>query len=364
MYDRRLQNRVHQNPITELKVWLRVNGKRVIHNVAAVIETDEHNADQIINSNEHWYMKEVTGSKKRVTFPVRIAREPFEHYVLEGDAVYFRTSEGFYRHRSRTPRLTIEDEKTALRALKEVASYYRSFTYYSASQFTDPSKCPIFIEIDDTIRATRLQRRLETHAKWLYDLYATQQNNEKSFNSFLSVVGSGGIGLIDSIEFNEIPVSSEDYRVRVGGRVVTQKRTKKMVIPQIRIGSSVLSPSQLSEGTFRTLAMLFYILSDSSGLLLIEEPEVCIHHGLLASVIEIIKERSEDKQIVISTHSDFILDHLATDSVYVVNRKHAGGTSIAGLNAFLGASDGNALRKFLDQEGTLGEYWKLGALDD
>ena len=72
-----------------------------------------------------------------------------------------------------------------------------------------------------------------------------------------------------------------DYRVRSGGRVRELKREKILVIPQFAVGRNVLSPSQLSEGTFKTITLLFYVMTERSSALLIEEPEVCVHHDLL-----------------------------------------------------------------------------------
>src|SRR4051794_9707209 len=55
---------------TTLKVWLDYNGSRVIHTVTAIVDTDEHNQDRILNARESWYMKGVTGTKKRLHFPI------------------------------------------------------------------------------------------------------------------------------------------------------------------------------------------------------------------------------------------------------------------------------------------------------
>ena len=92
-------------------------------------------------------------------------------------------------------------------------------------------------------------------------------------------------------------------------------------MPSFSIDGNTLSPNQLSEGTFKTLALLYYVLTDESNLLLIEEPEVCIHHGLLNSIIALIKAYSKQKQIVISTHSDFVLDQIAPEDLVLVTRQ-------------------------------------------
>lgn len=120
----------------------------------------------------------------------------------------------------------------------------------------------------------------------------------------------------------------------------------------------------MSEGTFKTLALVFYILSDKSELLLIEEPEVCIHHGLLSSIIELIKIQSKKKQIIISTHSDFVLDKLTPENVILVKKNPDKGTVATPLTKHLSKNDYSALKDYLANSGNLGEYWKEGGFEN
>jgi predicted ATPase len=101
-----------------------------------------------------------------------------------------------------------------------------------------------------------------------------------------------------------------------------------MIIPTVQIGKSKLSFNQLSEGTLRTLAMLFYVVTEKSELLLLEEPEVCVHHGLLNNVIAIIKEFSRRKQIFFSTHSETVVDGLLPEQILLVEKTDDAGTTV------------------------------------
>src|SRR6185295_120196 len=94
--------------------------------------------------------------------------------------------------------------------------------------------------------------------------------DNRRYVQFLEIVGPRGLRLIDGLRFKAVPTSSTDYSVRVGGRVETRKRHKLLVIPQFKIGNQKLSPNQLSEGTFKTLALLFHIITEDASLLLIE----------------------------------------------------------------------------------------------
>ncbi|GAH74437.1 unnamed protein product, partial [marine sediment metagenome] len=92
--------------------------------------------------------------------------------------------------------------------------------------------------------------------------------------------------------------------------------------------------------------------------------EVCIHHGLLSSVIELIKQYSDEKQVFISTHSDYILDELDQSNVFVVWNDKSEGISVRPLTKWMPKEDILALKTFLASEGNLGEYWRSGGFDD
>jgi len=97
--------------------------------------------------------------------------------------------------------------------------------------------------------------------------------------------------------------------------------------------------------------------------MIIEEPEVCVHTGLLNSIIELIKVYSKEKQIIISTHSDSVLDQLDLENVYTVRRTSDEGTVVKSLVKSLRGTDLLALKEYLETEGSLGEYWKHGDLE-
>jgi len=123
-------------------------------------------------------------------------------------------------------------------------------------------------------------------------MYFAQESGSGAFKRFIDVVGPHGIALISGLTFKKVRTSSTNYSVRVGWKVEIRKRHKLLIIPQFKIGRLSLSPNQLSEGTFKTLALIFHIMTDESHAVLIEEPEVCVHHGLLSSILELIKSSS------------------------------------------------------------------------
>ena len=250
----------------------------------------------------------------------------------------------------------------AIKPLLNIANHLTDMRYYSASQFTNPGKCPVSVEIEKVIGKDR-GIRLSGHSKFLFDLYTAYKSNSQGYQQYLDIIGPSGISLIRKIGFKEIQTSSIDYQVKSGGVIKRKKSKKALIIPQFTIGTNVLSPNQLSEGTFKTITLLFYLMTEQSSLLLIEEPEVCVHHGLLASILELIKSYSDEKQIIISTHSDFVLDKVALNNVYKVSSTTKNGTKAVHIPKSLSKSELEALKEYLDKEGNLGEYWKHGSLE-
>ncbi len=341
---------------SRLKSTFKLHGKKIIFTAKLQILTDEDNDDEIMGSKQSWYAKDFTGNARRIHTPLAVAN----HLLLDDQpsAVRFVRRAYFIDH---YPAQNLPE--TFKRPLAEVTSFLRDIKYFSASQFTDPSRCPVSIEVEeDGNRRRPIRPRVgAVHTRFLHDLYNAQGTD--SYEQFENVIGPDGIGLVDKISFEEIRTSSIEYSVRSGGKYHQRKQEKILVIPQFSIGRNVLSPSQLSEGTFKTITLLFYVMTQQSSALLIEEPEVCVHHGLLSSIVELIKNYSKDKQIIVSTHSDFVLDQIEPDHVYKVSRSLEDGTRVNQIEKGMSSQEIAALRGYLDTEGNLGEYWRHGGFD-
>jgi predicted ATPase len=109
---------------------------------------------------------------------------------------------------------------------------------------------------------------------------------------------------------------------------------------------------------------LFHVLTEDSTALLIEEPEVCVHHGLLSSILELIKSASKSKQMIISTHSDYVLDHVGPENVYRVKFEKNSGTTVSPIAKTMTAREFAGLREYLEKEGNLGEFWREAGFGD
>jgi hypothetical protein len=335
-----------------LKAVFRHGTRRAILHAGVQLRTDESNNDVVIDSDQHWYAKDFGGSARRVQAPLWL----LQNSIFSPLRSPFNDQRRF-RYRGRQLELPGRLFRSAFVA---IGALIRDLKYYSASQFTNPSLCPVSFEVQQE-GPRQGGIRLRGHRRFLYDLYKERETD--SYKQFLQVIGSQGIGLVDDITFKAIPTSSIEYQVRSGGEIQQRTQEKILVVPQFVIGTSVLSPNQLSEGTFKTITLLFYLITEKSTALLIEEPEVCVHHGLLKSIVELIKIYSKQKQIILSTHSDFVLDQIEARHVYRVSRLADVGTVVTHVTKAMSRRESIALKEYLETEGNLGEYWRHGGFD-
>ena len=76
---------------------------------------------------------------------------------------------------------------------------------------------------------------------------------------------------------------------------------------------------QMSDGTLRAYSILLSMLQPSKPkLLVIEEPEIAIHLGALRTMVDILRQQSEQSQILITTHSADIVDSVSPEALRVV----------------------------------------------
>lgn len=312
---------------------------------------NERNEDEILNASESWYSYSITGSRKKIELPMHAM----------GDSYGFRSDyqESIVAYLARHT----NDEDIArilARAISAITGFVSGISYYGASVFTNPSTSPISFEVESESGARR-GISISSHKKFLHDLYLSYKKNGDDYQNFIDIIGKNGVCLIDDLTFQEIETSSSVYKVSVGGKISTKHKKNNLVIPNFIIQKNSLSPSQLSEGTFKTLALIFYIITTHGPLMLIEEPEVCVHHGLLYSIVDLLKIYSHEKQIIISTHSDQLLDKVEINAVFKVARGEEG-TKVTSIKQSLNSDELNALKDYLSNEGGLGEYWKHGEL--
>ena len=345
----------------QVTAFFTVGGSRV--GLRSVYGTaDRSRRDEMVPLDERWNLSSITGSRAwRPMPPAHFLKrnmrfDPQEQLILvDEDEGRFTYSRRFERFDTR-----ILENPATIEAVIAVEEFRGRLSYYSASQFTDPTRCPTSFEVDEE-GALVDAYRVGPHARFLHNLYSLRKDSPELYAEYCRFVSRKQLGLISRLTWKEIELSSSTADVRSGGSVKKVKKRKTMVIPKIQVGSAHITFNQLSEGTFKTLALAFYIITDVSRLLMIEEPEVCVHHGLLRRLIDTIKAYSHRKQIIISTHSDLLVDELDPADLFVVKMTSVG-TEVSQLQKSLDPRSMQALHTYLQESGPLGEYWRSGGL--
>ena len=118
-----------------------------------------------------------------------------------------------------------------------------------------------------------------------------------------------------------------------------------------------ISSARISDGTLKFLALLAALFHPKSPpLMCIEEPELGLHPDALQMVAEVLVEASQSMQLIVTTHSDALVDALSDrpESVLVCERDFDNGTQMKHLSK-------KKLQRWLERY-SLGELWRKGEI--
>jgi len=116
--------------------------------------------------------------------------------------------------------------------------------------------------------------------------------------------------------------------------------------------------TEIADGTLRILGFIT-ALSLKSSFIAFEEPENCIHPHLLELLVDMM--RKADCQVVITTHSPYLLDYVEPEEVVVVWRE-MGEEGLETKVRRPSEEELERVRKLLREGWTLGEVWYSGEL--
>ena len=118
--------------------------------------------------------------------------------------------------------------------------------------------------------------------------------------------------------------------------------------------NATVPATRLSDGTLRYLYFLALLCDPSPpALICLEEPELGLHPDILPGMARLLREASERCQLIVTTHSEVIVDALTeTPESIVVCEKHEGQTSLKRLRR-------EDLDHWLDRY-RLGQLWSSG----
>ncbi len=223
------------------------------------------------------------------------------------------------------------------------------------SQRKDPDQYPELTYLGNSFAKIRLYR------EWSFGRFTTPRMPQKTElpNEMLEA-DSSNLGLVLNRLRREPEVKKrlltalralyegiDDYDVQIeGGTVQVFFHEGAFTVPATR----------LSDGTLRYLCLLAILCHPNPPpLVCIEEPELGLHPDVLPTLAELLKEASERCQLIVTTHSDVLVDAMSDQPESVlVAEKSATGTSLTRLDA-------ENLKPWLEKY-RLGQLWTRGEI--
>jgi len=85
----------------------------------------------------------------------------------------------------------------------------------------------------------------------------------------------------------------------------------------------------LSDGTVDVAALITALFFEDKDVVIIEEPERNIHPHLISGLMELMKDASRNKQIIITTHSPEVVRHAGVENLLLISRDKEGFSTIS-----------------------------------
>jgi len=121
-------------------------------------------------------------------------------------------------------------------------------------------------------------------------------------------------------------------------------------------GNRIIPATRLSDGTLRYLRLLAILCHPNPPpLICIEEPELGLHPDVLPNLATLLIDASERTQLIVTTHSDILVDALTDQpEAIVVAEKGENGTTLKRLNS-------EHIKPWLEKY-RLGQLWTSGEI--
>jgi len=125
---------------------------------------------------------------------------------------------------------------------------------------------------------------------------------------------------------------------------------------EFKIDGTWLPWSFLSDGTKRLFYLIHEVITNSDSIMLIEEPELGVHPHQFHKILQLLKEESSKRQIIISTHSPQSLNILSKeelDNIILSNYDSSKGSIYKTLNS----TQKKKASIYMSEVGFLSDYW-------
>ncbi len=113
----------------------------------------------------------------------------------------------------------------------------------------------------------------------------------------------------------------------------------------------------ISDGTIEIVSIIYSLFFERNQLIVMEEPERNIHPRLISSLMNLIKEASQAKQIIITTHSPEMIKYVDLENLYIIDRDENGASKVSR------AANSDEIKAFLKEKIGIDELFVDGILN-
>jgi len=85
----------------------------------------------------------------------------------------------------------------------------------------------------------------------------------------------------------------------------------------------------LSDGTVDVVALITALFFEDKDVVIIEEPERNIHPHLISGLMELMKDASRNRQVIITTHSPEVVRHAGRENLLLISRDKEGFSTVS-----------------------------------
>ena len=114
----------------------------------------------------------------------------------------------------------------------------------------------------------------------------------------------------------------------------------------------------ISDGTINTIALICALYFQDDPLAIIEEPERNIHPSLMDRVVDMMKDASNNKQIIATTHSTEMIRHVGIENILLIRRNEKGNSEI------IKPGNQEEVKEFLENDMDIGDLFAQNMLGD
>ena len=269
-----------------------------------------------------------------------------EHPYVGQDKTYF-----FYRFQQGNPVIQVRDLDNQRHLERDQVATDESIL----SQRNDPDSYPVLAYLSSTYRRIRLYR------DWVFgrnNVFRHPQRSDVDRGALAEDFSNLGVFLNRSRQFprtkadlidglSDLYEGLTDFELNFDfGTVQVFFQERDFAIPATR----------LSDGSLRYLCLLAILLDpEPPPFIAIDEPEMGLHPDLIHKIADLLVDASSRTQLVVTTHSEILVDALHEQpEAIVVCEKHDGQSTMERL-------DPSRLKVWLEKY-RLGDLWTSGQL--